>query len=270
MDLAKYIGLLKRGLFFALPSTIRKTDPWEGSWGGDEDARKRTKLIGLEPEEAERLWASEIDTHHAGLDAIGVSCWHRSAGESVALWSIYVARGMGVAVRSTRARLRSALDVGHRELRIVDVTYEDHATSTGDSDAWTCLSRKRPAYVHEQELRALVALTDDDRSAIRFYGETLGAEPSRQMSVATASSIRMSGHGFHAMDGTAFKRAAIGGIHIRTELDTLIEAVYLPPRVDLAIRRAVEAVSEDAGLPKDRVKETSLDIPPFAKLTFLW
>ena len=33
LDLAKYVGLLSRGLFFALPSALRGTDPWEGSWG---------------------------------------------------------------------------------------------------------------------------------------------------------------------------------------------------------------------------------------------
>ena len=33
LDLAKYVGLLSRGLFFALPSALRNSDPWEGSRG---------------------------------------------------------------------------------------------------------------------------------------------------------------------------------------------------------------------------------------------
>ena len=39
-------------------------------------------------------------------DTFGVSCWHEGPAGSAALWQLYTARGLGVAVKSTPARVQ--------------------------------------------------------------------------------------------------------------------------------------------------------------------
>ena len=108
LDLAKYVGLLSRGLFFALPSALRLTDPWEGSWGEIDCTESLDKTVHASPDGVAK-WQEALQARHAKQDSYGVSCWHESRTESAALWRLYIPLGLGVAVRSTPARVQAAL-----------------------------------------------------------------------------------------------------------------------------------------------------------------
>lgn len=159
-DLAKYIGLLSRGLFFALPSALRRTDPWEGSWGEFDfmeslDATVHTSSDGV------KKWRSALRVRHDQQDAFGVSCWHESTTESAALWKLYAPLGLGVAVKSSPAKILAALDKRLVEARQID--YRGHQTRHLGDDPLVLLSTKRPEFQHEQEIRFFATLTQDEK-----------------------------------------------------------------------------------------------------------
>ena len=86
-DLAKYVGLLSRGLFFALPSALRKADPWEGSWGGIDFTESLEKTVHACPEGV-TIFEQARRARQDKQDSYGVSCWHESETESAALWKL--------------------------------------------------------------------------------------------------------------------------------------------------------------------------------------
>src|SRR5262249_41361465 len=108
-DLAKYVGILSRGLFFALPCALRKSDPWEGCCGQD-DFTESLEAVHRNPVPNEvSRWREAIKLRRAKQDEFGLSCWHDSPTESDALWRLYAPLGLGVAVRSTPGKVQKAL-----------------------------------------------------------------------------------------------------------------------------------------------------------------
>jgi hypothetical protein len=99
MDLARYVSLLERGVFFARADTF--TDVWEGGFGAADLERFRTDNAHLGVPEFQAAWDDLVAKKDAARSSFGVSCWHKAAHESAALWELYIPRGLGVAVRST-------------------------------------------------------------------------------------------------------------------------------------------------------------------------
>jgi hypothetical protein len=73
LDLAKYVCLLSRGVFFALPSALRATDPWEGSWGEIDFTESLDKTVHVSPQGV-ATWQEALRVRHARQDSYGVSC----------------------------------------------------------------------------------------------------------------------------------------------------------------------------------------------------
>jgi len=111
-------------------------------------------------------WKCRYDAKTAALEGYGVSCWHHAEHESAALWSLYMPRGFGVAIRSTVERVLDSLKKSGRTVEPREVQYADYDKERLGDDPRDLLSYKRRSFAHEKELRFLLALREDEREAI--------------------------------------------------------------------------------------------------------
>lgn len=165
MDVAKYVTLLERGLFFARPS--RLGDHWEGAWGTPDARAFRDARGKADPAAINVEWTNRHDQKTASLDGYGVSCWHIAVHESAALWSLYFPRGFGVAVRSTVRELLASLEASGRIVEPREVRYIDYSEVAVGDDPRDLLSHKRQSFAPEKELRFLLSLRADEIEWIR-------------------------------------------------------------------------------------------------------
>lgn len=89
-----------------------------------------------------------------------VSSWHRNDSESAGLWAEYTSGGNGVAVRTTAAALRDAIDTGSGDYQVAlgEVHYLDyHRESWGPWNQFSATFHKRNSFAYEQEVRAVIS-----------------------------------------------------------------------------------------------------------------
>jgi hypothetical protein len=267
LDLAKYVGLLSRGLFFARPSALRQTDPWEGTWGEREFIESIERLVHAGgPGGAER-WHALNRSRRTQQEGFGLSCWHASDTESAALWQLYTQRGFGVAVLSTPAKVQLAVRPRAVEIRHVD--YSGHkARELGDNPIEQ-LTLKRPEFRHEAEVRFFAALTDDEITVLdSFYATIEKHGEVRRITPGNRGPLITGGKGFAIWDHTCMHRGAPAGVHLPTDASALIEGVRLAPGCPYPLRRAVIDVTERFGLPRELVKSADFDVAPYDRVRF--
>lgn len=265
-DLAKYVGLLARGLFFARPSALRVTDPWEGSWGEVDFTESLDATVHASRDGVEK-WQEGLQERHAKQDAFGVSCWHESPTESAALWQIYSPLGFGVAVKSTPAKVQAALGDRRVEMRRID--YGGHKDRRLGEDPLALLSTKRPEFKHEVEVRFFAALAADEMTVLRaVYSDIESHGKFRRIKPGSKGTLIVSGVGFASRDPTCLERGAPAGMHIPTTVSTLVERVYLVPGCAYSLRRAVIDVTERFGLARGIVRESEMDVTPYDRVKF--
>jgi hypothetical protein len=185
MDLGRFASLLAtRSLYFARPTELQ--DPFEGllprshcepisaglqamlddflhlkvqvvSMGGDtkrlDDALARLpqKVAALPREAASKF---------------GVSCWHASEHESDAMWRLYSASGLGIAIESSVEQLR--LSLGSREdVHIDPVRYADYDRDEIErGHKHYSLVMKRKCFEYEKEIRARIPLPEPGKGVL--------------------------------------------------------------------------------------------------------
>ena len=267
LDLAKYVGLLSRGLFFALPSALRHVDPWEGSWGELDfieslDTTVHASLDGV------AQWQAALQIRYEKQDHFGISCWHESSTESAALWQLYAPRGLGVAVKSSRAKVQAAL--GNRTVEIRRIDYQGHKDRRLGDDPLVLLSTKRPEFQHEREVRFIAALALDERTVLTsFYTDIENHGTFRHIKPGNKAPLITAGHAFSVHDSTCLDRGAPAGMHLPTNVSTLIDRVYLAPACTYSLRRAVIDVTERFGLDCKVIAEANFDLAPFDRVKFV-
>lgn len=164
-DFAKFFGILQSGkLFFSTALELRKKEPYEFRMpvrrvenAVAEMARQLDTIADLEPDVHASLLASAADDT-GRLHHYGISCWHRNAGESYAMWKAFTNGVDGVAIRTTVGRLKRALQVGgERIFHDGNVKYIDYSTDdfqpNGHSIGLEDLFHKARFYEHEREYR---------------------------------------------------------------------------------------------------------------------
>lgn len=266
LDLAKYIGLLSRGLFFARPSALRVTDSWEGSWGELDFTDSLDDTVHATPDGVEQ-WQEALRVRHLKQDTFGISCWHESQTESVALWKLYSPLGLGVVVKSTPVKLRSSLGVRSVDVRRID--YGGHHGRRLGEDPLVLLSTKRPEFKHEAEVRFIVSLTEDECTVLNsFYSGVEKHGAIRRIKPGNRKPMIETWPPFSTQDATCIRRGAPAGMHVPIDATALIDRVYLAPTCAYATRRAVIDVTERFGLSKKLVTETELDLAPFDRVEF--
>lgn len=227
MDFTKFISLLEsKALFFSRTDMLG--DPWEGSLTRAEAERRKE----LEAKSIVRTLHST--THEKILSEVTnsiVSCWHMNEYESMAMWRLYLTGSEGVAIRSTYQRLINSFPRfdGQNKGANADSTQKELLIHVGvvhyvdyESAKSPCARRillKRKSFEHEREIRAVAADT------------TWGDSPTFDD------------------QGRPLTRFEGGGDYVPTDLQTLIETVYVSPEAQPWFVDLVRSAVSRYGLP---------------------
>jgi hypothetical protein len=141
-----------------------------------------------------------------------VNTWHINEVESAAMWDLYSNRNAGIAIQSTYKRLSESFRNNEEDvIWIGKVKYKDYDRDLSGFfnifDAFTC---KRSSFEHERELRALTSLR-----GLQFI-ENLLDQSKRIVASNVIPNISQGDREAH-------------GKYVHTELDTLIERIYVSP-----------------------------------------
>jgi hypothetical protein len=158
MDFTKYVSMLnRRALFFARADQL--PDPFEGLYS-------RARPGWLPPERGDENHGDE-DMAEARR-RVCLSCWHENEHESAAMWRIYLSYEHGIALRSSVARLRAALEPARETVHIGQVRYVDDGEDPADAggpDEIAAFFHKRKNFDYEREVRALLRAERPPRNA---------------------------------------------------------------------------------------------------------
>ncbi len=152
MDFTKFASMLdKSGLFFS--RLDRLEDVFEGSVPAPNFEVRR------EIEREHGMPEGKLNEFGPFLKWIRqwvyVNCWNMNETESAAMWKLYSKSNDSIAIRSTFGRLDEC--IGDR-CYIGKVKYINYATETiPESILYYFFLHKRISFVHEQEIRALIA-----------------------------------------------------------------------------------------------------------------
>lgn len=171
MDLAKLVSVLvDKALFFPSGKTLAKQDRFEGQPTYAEVAELNRLATPPPPETLntirDELLASfreaapaEQKWHMAIIKSISFfNCWHMNDYQSDAMWKIYDTGNRGVAIRSTVGRLTRSFAATDKPIYIGAIRYctePDNSPPNTKIYVWRFM-RKRRAFEHEKELRAIV------------------------------------------------------------------------------------------------------------------
>ena len=215
MDLAKLLALLsKRSLYF--PALDNLGDRFEGRWSertlelirerdelwvhdkGDhvvvEDKRNGQRL---ELRRHESGWTVDETINHwnrrirdgASRSSTFVNCWYEEAEESEAMWKLFASQQYGVAVRTTAARLIGSFTARLPDYfgRVSYIAYDRHLMPATE---FPPVFFKRRAFMHEREVRAVVApehRVDETEDENRAPGVGYPIDPERLIEAVVVS-----------------------------------------------------------------------------------
>jgi hypothetical protein len=222
MPLGKFLSLLdKSALFFCRAD--RLGDPFEGSFP-EPNVRKRTKAY----KESEWHLAEYYKTH---VKFTFVNCWNATRQE-VNLWSQYVKGDDGIAILSSLGRLKHCLKYPEDKIYIGKVEYLDYKKDElphGNATVNPLMPFffKRSQYEYEHELRAVVQIYRHQKS-----GEI-------------------------NWDKAPFDK----GLYINTDLDTLIDKIYIAPSGHEWLLETVNSITVKYGLNKEVLPSSLNDRP---------
>jgi hypothetical protein len=100
-----------------------------------------------------------------------VNCWSASSHESHALWRIYCPSNEGVAIQTTLTTLKDSVE----PYSLVRVTYELPGQNKVTPTRSDLVSKKRPMFAYEQEVR--VVRFDDAEPTPEIFGQRLDWSP---------------------------------------------------------------------------------------------
>jgi hypothetical protein len=170
MDLAKFAYILvERSLFFASGKTLSAQDKFERQPTSEEV--DWLKALASKPEEIQtyrdqvlanfREAASQDQKYRmAVIETVSFfHCWHMNDAESDAMWKIYDKGAGGVAIRSTVGKLKKSFDAApDNSIFLGKIRYymgSDENPPNTEIYIWQFM-RKRAAFEHEKEVRAVV------------------------------------------------------------------------------------------------------------------
>ena len=97
----------------------------------------------------------------AVTERCSILCWHMNDYESIAMWDLYTNGVDGVAISTTVAKLKRAVEGIPEDCFIGTVEYTDHPTADTNSTMpfglLQPLFQKGMSYTHECEVRAIIS-----------------------------------------------------------------------------------------------------------------
>lgn len=101
------------------------------------------------------MWTEMTQRRRAMTRSIHASCWI-AGPESEGMWRLYCedgARGQGVAIRSTLAKIEASIE--RHDLYVSPITYRDYHEGPAFTDDLDPFMHKRLGFAHEHEVRLL-------------------------------------------------------------------------------------------------------------------
>ncbi len=171
MDLAKLVSILvDKSLFFPSGKTLSVQDKFEGQPTYAEVDQVNTLATPPPPEEIKTYEDQVLAAFNEAAPADRMQqmktiekiaffhCWHMNDDESDAMWKVYDPGRTGVAIQSTVGKLRSSLAATDKSVYMGKIRYcKDPGDSPPNTNIYVWrFFRKRMAFQHEKELRAVV------------------------------------------------------------------------------------------------------------------
>lgn len=229
MDFTQFMFLVsERRLHFTRPDDFQ--DRFEGALPKSSIAGRGVFTLHQKSDTNQSYSTKTVSTmsHEIIRGTCAISCWHANAYESEAMWKVYSAKGQGIAVRTTLARLQNAIDMTAILIVSGMVEYIDHATSDYKmKTGLDPLMLKRMSYKHETEFRLIAFPYSEARHTVI----ALPMEPD--------------------------------GLSPTVDLIQLIDAVYVEPTTPAWIFNFVKSVLRKNGVLCDVHRSSLEETPPW-------
>lgn len=242
MDLAKFLFLLDRScLYFTRVDTLSEFDPFEGYYTHrnlDFDNLKFEQLSEKFKESSglknKKLFEQVVRANKSLRNFVKnersttyVNSWHIKEHESAAMWKIYLNSNEGIAIQSTYRRLIASLssysdfDIFIGKIKYID--YEKEEIPHGN--LLSPFMYKRKNFEHEDELRSLIWTRQGGKNP---QGDKFLAE---------------------------------FGLYVQTDIQLLIENIFVVPSAPPWILEIIRSVTNKFGLSKE-VRQSNLASTP--------
>jgi hypothetical protein len=155
MDFARFMQMIQtKTLWFSRQDQFE--DPLEGTYTDGELAH----LHSLPKDPVGPDGSGIADGYLRGPKfmraTVFVNCWRSGSSESLAMWDLY-GKGSGIiAVKTTVALLKQAMETWHEPVFVAAVGYIDWKLAPWDNNFLVMCARKDLSYQHESEVRAMI------------------------------------------------------------------------------------------------------------------
>lgn len=223
MDFSKFVSLLeKKSLFFCNAEKIG--DPFEGSFSKKSIEKMKNSQFfkSVDPK-----FFEQMSQHRKLMKKFHfLTCWHINDFESAAMWKLYLSNTEGLAIQSTFKKLVDSFQNAKESVYIGKVNYIDYESATiPDDNVFWPFVHKRKSFENENELRAVIQKIPSG-STIIWPNEPI-----------------------------------IPGYYIPTELEVLIEKIYISPTAPSWFKDIVKVTLEKFELQKE-IQDSKLNERP--------
>jgi hypothetical protein len=215
IDFTKYVSLLETSkLYFTRADKF--LDPFEGSYPKMNPIIQRQTFEQLAkemPDESRSKFLKNTSNIRSSNKEwrryIGINCWHANEHESAAMWSLYLKSNEGVAIQSTYSKLCKSFKEANESVLIGEVSYIDYDRDyIQEGYLFNPFMHKRKSFAHEREVRALIWKPPTSETRIDFSIETIDH-----------------------------------GVYVNSNIEELIEGVYICPAAPTWFHKLVENVT---------------------------
>lgn len=248
MDFPRFVSILDRkALFFVKASKFR--DLYEGTVPKYNDLNRASVYEEqsnsfLNEEQFKRFIETMPSTmksvFKAWREIILINSWHYNEYESAAMWDLYSQANAGIAVQSTYRKLRDSFQNNTDDtIWIGKVNYLDFNKEW--MNEWNILEAfviKRKSFAQENEIRAVTSLPDD------HLGEKVLSEVDKERARVNPSKPRIVNP----------KELTDRGKYVSTDLDILIENIYVSPSAEKWFKEVVGSLVSKYGPSKNVIK----------------
>lgn len=239
MDLSEFIHLLySKSLFFC--NTRKFGDPFEGSLPEFNNNINEQKEYQISKELLHNKKIFQKSTksktipnwsYQSWKNRVLVNCWHMNNSESAAMWNSYSYRNSGIALQSTFQRLKDSIKFCKEEIIIGEVQYLNYRNEWLKENSllgWEIFLTKKRPYEYERELRALNIVYDNDPNNKELLNDFF----LKNYRINLPKGQKTTAKKMLSLHNNKIFPIYIPRKHIKIDLDTLIENIYVSPYVD--------------------------------------